>query len=33
VRLDVNPSIRVRPSEQFVTAVERLCGPGTVEVH
>ena len=33
VRMDVNPSIRVRPSEQFVTAVERLCGPGTVEVH
>jgi DNA polymerase-3 subunit alpha len=33
VRMDVNPSIRVRPSEQFVTAVERLCGPGTVYVH
>ncbi len=33
VRMDINPSIRVRPSEQFVTAVERLCGQGTVEVH
>jgi DNA polymerase-3 subunit alpha len=33
VRMDVNPSIRVRPSEQFVAAVEKLCGPGAVEVH
>jgi DNA polymerase III subunit alpha len=33
VRIDVNPSIRVRPSEQFVAAVERLCGQGTVHVH
>ena len=33
VRMDVNPSIRVRPSEQFIAAVERLCGQGTVEVH
>ncbi len=33
VRMDVNPSIRVRPSEQFVAAVERICGPGTVHVH
>jgi DNA polymerase III subunit alpha len=33
VRMDINPAIRVRPSEQFVTAVERLCGQGTVEVH
>ncbi len=33
VRVDVNPSIRVRPSEQFVAAVERLCGDGTVIVH
>ncbi len=33
VRMDINPSIRVRPSEQFVTAVERLCGTGTVHVH
>jgi DNA polymerase-3 subunit alpha len=33
VRLDINPSVRVRPSEQFVTAVEKLCGLGTVIVH
>jgi DNA polymerase III subunit alpha len=33
VRMDVNPSIRVRPSQQFVSAVEQLCGPGTVVVH
>jgi len=33
VRLDINPSIRVRPSEQFVSAVERLCGQGVVIVH
>ena len=33
VRMDINASIRVRPSEQFVTAVEQLCGQGTVEVH
>jgi DNA polymerase-3 subunit alpha len=33
VRLDVNSSIRVRPSEQFVAAVEKLCGPGAVTVH
>ena len=31
VRMDVNPSIRVRPSEQFVAAVEKLCGRGTVD--
>jgi DNA polymerase-3 subunit alpha len=33
VRMDINPSIRVRPSEQFVTTVEKLCGQGTVIVH
>jgi DNA polymerase III subunit alpha len=33
VRMDINASIRVRPSEQFLAAVERLCGPGTVHVH
>jgi DNA polymerase-3 subunit alpha len=33
VRMDVNPSIRVRPSEQFVEAVEKVCGRGTVVVH
>jgi len=33
VRMDVNPSIRVRPSEQFVAAVEKLCGRGTVAFH
>jgi DNA polymerase-3 subunit alpha len=30
VRADVTPQIRVRPSEQLVTAVERLCGAGSV---
>ncbi len=33
VRMDVNASIRVRPSEQFVAAVEKLCGAGAVQVH
>jgi DNA polymerase-3 subunit alpha len=33
VTLDVNPSIRVRPSEHFVAAVEQLCGPGTIVLH
>jgi len=33
VRMDINASIRVRPSEQFVTAVEQLCGHGAVVVH
>ena len=33
VRMDINPSIRVRPSEQFVSTVEKLCGQGTVFVH
>jgi DNA polymerase-3 subunit alpha len=33
VRADVTQSIRVRTSEQFVTDVERLCGPGSVTVH
>ena len=30
VRADVTPQIRVRPSEQLVSAVERLCGAGSV---
>ncbi len=30
VRADVTTQIRVRPSEQLVTAVERLCGAGSV---
>ena len=30
VRADVTAQIRVRPSEQLVTAVERLCGAGSV---
>jgi DNA polymerase-3 subunit alpha len=30
VRADVTSQIRVRPSEQLVTAVERLCGAGSV---
>jgi DNA polymerase-3 subunit alpha len=33
VRMDINPSIRVRPSEQFVSTVEKLCGQGSVFVH
>jgi DNA polymerase-3 subunit alpha len=30
VRADVTPQIRVKPSEQLVSAVERLCGAGSV---
>jgi hypothetical protein len=30
VRADVTTQIRVRPSEQLVSAVERLCGAGSV---
>jgi DNA polymerase III subunit alpha len=30
VKADVTPQIRVRPSEQFVAAVEELCGAGAV---
>ena len=30
VSADVMPQIRVRPSEQLLTAVERLCGAGSV---
>jgi DNA polymerase III subunit alpha len=30
VKADVTQQIRVRPSEQFVAAVEQLCGAGTV---
>jgi len=33
VKADVTSSIRVRTSEQFVTDVERLVGPGSVTVH
>jgi len=33
VTLDVNVAIRVRPSQEFVAAVERLCGPGSVHIH
>jgi DNA polymerase-3 subunit alpha len=33
VRSDVDSSIRVKPTEQFVAAVERLCGPGAVTLH
>lgn len=33
VKMDINAAIRVRPSEQFVSAVEQLCGAGTVMVH
>jgi len=31
--MDINPSIRGRPAEQFGAAVEKLCGHGTVFVH
>jgi DNA polymerase-3 subunit alpha len=33
VTLDVNPSIRVRPSDRFVAAVEQLCGAGAIVLH
>jgi DNA polymerase-3 subunit alpha len=33
VRAEVTQSIRVRTSEQFVTDVEQLCGPGSVTIH
>jgi len=32
VRVDVNPQIRVRPSEQLVAEVEKICGPGSVRL-
>jgi len=32
VRIDVNPQIRVRPSEQLVAAVEKICGRGSVSL-
>ena len=30
VRVDVSGQVRVRPSEQLVADLERICGPGTV---
>jgi DNA polymerase-3 subunit alpha len=33
VRSDVNSSIRVKPTDQFIAAVELLCGPGAVTLH
>ena len=30
VRANVTPQIRVRPSESLVSAVERVCGAGSV---
>jgi len=30
VTIDVNPQIRVRPSEQLVAEVEKVCGSGSV---
>ncbi len=30
VRADVTTQVRVRPSEQLILAVERLCGAGSV---
>ena len=30
VRVDVNPQIRVRPSVQLVSEVEKICGQGPV---
>ena len=32
VKVDVNAQIRVRPSEQLVSDVERICGPGSVSL-
>ncbi len=32
VRVDVSGQVRVRPSEQLVADLERICGPGTVTV-
>jgi DNA polymerase-3 subunit alpha len=32
VRVDVNSQIRVRPSEQLVSDVERLCGAGSISL-
>jgi DNA polymerase-3 subunit alpha len=32
VRVDVHGQIRVRPSEQFVSEVERICGTGSVSL-
>ena len=33
VRVDVSPQIRVRPSEDLVAGVERICGSGSVRLH
>jgi hypothetical protein len=30
VKANVTPQIRVKPSEQLITAVERVCGAGSV---
>ena len=32
VRVDVSGQLRVRPSDQLVAALERICGPGSVTV-
>jgi DNA polymerase-3 subunit alpha len=32
VRVDVSGQVRVRPSEQLVADLERICGPGSVTV-
>ena len=32
VRVDVNPQIRVRPSERLVSEVEKICGQGSVSL-
>jgi DNA polymerase-3 subunit alpha len=32
VRVDVSGQVRVRPSEQLVADLERICGPGSVSV-
>jgi hypothetical protein len=32
VKVDVNPQIRVRPSETLVSEVEKICGAGSVSL-
>jgi DNA polymerase-3 subunit alpha len=32
VTVDVNPQVRVRPSEQLVSEVEKICGAGSVSL-
>jgi hypothetical protein len=32
MKVDVNATIRVRPSERLVSEVERICGAGSVSL-